>query len=219
MRRLSSVLRLLSSSLTVASSSLLAWISSLEVSSSSLMLCSSSLADCTSSLADCSSSFAASCCSITDCRYSRVADSSRASRAVSGSAAGGSSDVGAPSEVTGCNPRAWLASSKRTRKPPSSSPPPVTGTTSTASSCQPPSDLTRKPSSLTGACSLPARRMAARTPATSPSRSIFIRSRLALPGAGARYGPVSPRYCRISSSAETSTLGGANFARWRSASR
>ena len=122
--RFSSTLRLLSSSLTVASSSLLDWISSFEVSSSSLMLCSSSLADCTSSFADCSSSLAASCCSITDCRYSRVAASSCASRALSRSASAGgsagaaalSSDGGAPSLDAGC----WRpGSSNSTRKPPS----------------------------------------------------------------------------------------------------
>ena len=75
--RLSSSLRPCSSSLSVFSSSLVDWSSSFAVSSSSFVLCSSSLLDRISSLADCSSSLAASSSWMIDCRYSRLAASSR----------------------------------------------------------------------------------------------------------------------------------------------
>src|SRR5258706_501506 len=44
------------------------------------MLCNSSFEDWISSLADCSSSLAASCCSTSDCMYSRVTDNSSCNR-------------------------------------------------------------------------------------------------------------------------------------------
>ncbi len=155
--RFSSALRFCSSSLTVASSSLLDWISSLEVSSSSLMLCSSSLADCTSSLADCSSSLAASCCSITDWRYSRVAASSCARRAFSPSASlvpAAAALALLPSRESAAPRRsAALRTGPGSRLPPAELP--LTGTTSRWTSRVPPSDWTRSPSSRTGASSLP----------------------------------------------------------------